>query len=449
VEWTAGVGVPGDFHYCTSQGCGTCPYYGHLGGLAVGAAGDAVVGVDWGSCGSPGYGPDGAQLFVIDAAGTVTKGDDLAPLMENVGGMPAELCGLQASGASGYVAMVQSNSYLWSTSDTLVPDYLQAVLGPGVPVCKTSAIVRDAAGDTFATFSPLNVWAPSVVEKLDSANAVLWTVPPVPANPSFWENAFYEPTLAADGAGGVYLAADMGAATDLGCGAVSGTFVTRLDASGNCLWSIAPPALGGFFGGKILPADAGQVYVVSPFQGTLDLGCGPMSGSGTFVAKLGPCGACVWSRSFASPTLDVELFPGGDILLSASYSGTLDLGGGPLTSAGATSVAVGRLSASGSTLWSRSLGGVGASVAWGQAAADATGSAELVLTVTGAADLGGGPVSGGVLLKLDASGAFLWQHAPFTGKVAPDPCGAVIAASDCATCAPGNTWGVSVEKLAP
>jgi hypothetical protein len=174
------------------------------------------------------------------------------------------------------------------------------------------------------------------------------------------------------------------------------------------------------------------------------------SGTSTFVAKLDACGACLWSRSFETPAVDVELFPGGDLLLSTTYSGSLDLGGGPLHSAGTTDVAVGRLSASGAPLWSRSLGAAGATVTRSQTTADATGGAALVLSVTGTADFGGGPVSGsGVLLKLDAAGALRWQKAPFSGIVASDACGAVLAASDCTSCAPNNGWGVSVVKLAP
>jgi hypothetical protein len=346
---------------------------------------------------------------------------------------------------------------------------LQGTLSMGPDVfpqvgCRSSSIDGDAAGNTFlaiawnATGIPSYLaTSPDAVEKHDDTGALSWELPPPPQPMPPLQEGVTATTVATDGVGGVYLAA-MGK-LDFGCGSFADPFLMRFDPSGACVWSLATASLatanlgeGPFFGGRLLPTEGGQIYVTASFQGTVDLGCGPMvgaSGGSTYVAKLDTCGACLWSRSFASPTLDVELFPGGDLLLSASYAGALDLGGGPLPSAGATSVAVGRVSASGSTLWSRSLGGAGASVAWAEAAADATGGAELVLTVTGTVDLGGGAVGGGVLLKLDATGAFRWQYAPFTGRVAPDPCGAVIAASDCTSCAPGSGWGVSVVKLAP
>jgi hypothetical protein len=126
---------------------------------------------------------------------------------------------------------------------------------------------------------------------------------------------------------------------------------------------------------------------------------------------------------------------------------------------GTVDLAVGALSASGAPLWSRSFGGAGATVSFdaaaptatfGQISPDATGGAAEAVSVTGAVDFGGGVISGGgVLFRLDASGAFRWQEAPFSGFIASDPCGAVIAATSCAACAPGGVWGVSVSKLAP
>jgi hypothetical protein len=119
---------------------------------------------------------------------------------------------------------------------------------------------------------------------------------------------------------------------------------------------------------------------------------------------------------------------------------------------GTADLAVGALSASGAPLWSRSFGGAGATVSFDAAAPTATFGqiSPDAVSVTGVVDFGGGVISGGgVLFRLDASGAFRWQEAPFSGFIASDPCGAVIAATSCAACAPGGVWGVSVSKLAP
>src|SRR5579871_1167393 len=48
--------------------------------------------------------------------------------------------------------------------------------------------------------------------------------------------------------------------------------------------------------------------------------------------------------------------PDGSVLLAGSFEGTIDLGGGPLRSAGGDDVFVARLDASGKHLWSKRFG---------------------------------------------------------------------------------------------
>ena len=270
------------------------------------------------------------------------------------------------------------------------------------------------------------------------------------------------PELAADGLGGVYALPQLEVPFDFGCGPASGSVLMRLDASGACLWSkgypwsaevsaslTAPPSASV----RLLPADGGALYVADTAPGAPELlGCAPstLPGPSSFVAKLDGCGDCAWSRDVATAALDVQLSPAGGVVLATSFSGTIDLGGGPLASAG-TDLAVGALSASGAPLWSARFGAAGAAVTLGAASVDGTGGVALRVSVTGAAvDFGGGPVSGSVLVKLDASGAFRFQVAPFdAGFFASDPCGAVITATYCASCAPGGDWGALVTKLSP
>jgi hypothetical protein len=253
--------------------------------------------------------------------------------------------------------------------------------------------------------------------------------------------------VAADGAGGAFLAGTLSSAFDLGCGMLpGGPFVARLGDCGACTWSSA-------FSGSIilstlqlLPTEAGQIYVTGNFQGAVDLGCGALTSAGTsaFIAKIDAGGACLWSRAFTTASLGVGVFPGGDLLLAAAFHGTIDFGGGPLQSVGAEDGAVARLSASGAQLWSERFGAPGATVAWTGPSVDPTGGAALsALVKGGSVDFGDGAVApGGVLLKLDPGGALRWQQAPFAGVFASDPCGAVIAASS-------NGSEISVVKFAP
>ena len=270
----------------------------------------------------------------------------------------------------------------------------------------------------------------------------------------------FGPKLAADGLGGVYALPLLASSPfDFGCGPASGSLLMRLDASGACLWSkgylVGRRGRGVGERARLLPADGGALYVADTAPGAPELlGCARRPPSPEpeprFVAKLDGCGACTWSFDVATAALDVHVSPAGGVVLATSFSGTIDLGGGPLASAG-TDLAVGALSASGAPLWSERFGAAGAAVAFGGVSVDGLGGVALRVNVTGAAvDFGGGPVLGSALVKLDASGAFRWQVAPFdAGFFASDPCGAVITATYCATCAPGGDWGALVTKLAP
>jgi hypothetical protein len=87
--------------------------------------------------------------------------------------------------------------------------------------------------------------------------------------------------------------------------------------------------------------DAGNVVLVGRFDGTLNFGNGPIQSSAAtdiFVAKLNRALESVWGLHFsaaaARPTLAVAAAPNRTVLMAASFSGTIDVGGGTLSSAG-------------------------------------------------------------------------------------------------------------------
>jgi len=382
------------------------------------------------------------QIFEIDPGGTVTQLQDLVDSSQPGGaytpqGTPPQVVSFGISGAGHWATSFFA--YAPNVASSTLPTVLNAGL-----VGVSALIDGDAAGNTFVVLNE-SIPANNVIEELDGTGTLVWRQPPPPMSPN--APAAQWQALAADGLGGVYGIGDViFPLFDFGCGPTSGQYITRFDASGKCAWSQAYPSGLGFNTAELLAAPTEEVYVVATFQGTVDaFGCGPVtsaSGTSSLVAKLDTSGACLWSRSFATASLDVRVFPGsGDLLLSTNYAGTIDLGGGPITSVGKQDLAVGHLSAAGTLLWSRSFGGPGATVSWSDASADALGGVAEVVGVTGTVDFGGGPFNGnGVLFKLGSSGAFRWQLAPYSGVIASDPSGAVLASDD--------THG-TVMKLAP
>lgn len=261
--------------------------------------------------------------------------------------------------------------------------------------------------------------------------------------------------------GDVFLGGAASPGFDLGCGPLAGAgphYVARLDAAGQCLWNHA--VTGGSSPADSLSAlgsaaDGSVVVVDSNFTSTLDIGCGPMTaapGGSSFAARLDASGACVWSKSFPVQKLNASLFPSGDLLLSAPFTGTLDFGGGPLTSVGDRDLAVARLDPSGAQVWSKSFGAAGVSLCPGSpprcnAVTAATGAVVLSGALTGWVDFGNGPVGSMAAqtyaVKLDGAGALLWSHLlPDNTLVTPDPCGAVLGAFESGAM-------ITVDKLAP
>jgi hypothetical protein len=139
--------------------------------------------------------------------------------------------------------------------------------------------------------------------------------------------------------------------------------------------------------------------------------------------------------------------------LSVPLAGTVDFGGGPLTSVSTKDVAFARLDVSGNHVWSKRFGALGSSLCAGycpasvHAAVTVGGSVLLSGSLTGWVDFGGGPIGSMAeqtyVAKLDGAGTFLWnRQLPATTYVTPDLCGAAITAND-------NGVDVTVTKLAP
>jgi hypothetical protein len=122
--------------------------------------------------------------------------------------------------------------------------------------------------------------------------------------------------------------------------------------------------------GKAVAQDGGgNTVVVGTFRGTIDLGGGPLTSAGLsdmFIAKFTPGGVHLWSKRFGGANDDVPssvaLDANGNIFVGGSFYGTTDLGGGLLSGAGGNDMFVAKYSASGTYQWAKRLGGAGSDV---------------------------------------------------------------------------------------
>ena len=153
------------------------------------------------------------------------------------------------------------------------------------------------------------------------------------------------------------------------------------------------------------PTPDNDLILFAPISTTTDFGCGsplavPAAG-GVALVKTDGGGNCMWNKLLALPTaavLSTNFRVGVDGSLNASvvYSGTIDFGGGPLTSIGSSALAVAKFDSGGDLLWDQSFGGAGSSFGIGSLSANAAGTLVVTSSYAGTVDLGGAP--------LDASG---------------------------------------------
>ncbi len=119
----------------------------------------------------------------------------------------------------------------------------------------------------------------------------------------------------------------------------------------------------GFDSGYAIAVDgARNVLVTGWFQGTVDFGGGPLTNAGgfdsfdIFVAKYDAAGAHLWSQSFGDTDSDrgsaIAVDADDNVLVTGRFQGTVDFGGGPLTSAGSTDIFVTKFDAAGAHLFS-------------------------------------------------------------------------------------------------
>lgn len=212
--------------------------------------------------------------------------------------------------------------------------------------------------------------------------------------------------VASDDDGDVIVAGGLAATFDFGGGPLSpardptegppwtDAFLVKYDASGNHVWSK-------HFGDgnqsfHAVAADAsGNIVVYGRNDGTVDFGGGPLASSGgrrAVAASFDAQGSHRWSEDFAGFPLDdprVAVDSSGRIPLAGTFSGTVDFGLGPLTSAGDTDVLVAQLDPAGSPISNARFGSAGAD-SLTAFAIDPKGTAVLAGHLGGAVDFGCG-----------------------------------------------------------
>jgi len=236
--------------------------------------------------------------------------------------------------------------------------------------------------------------------------------------------------VATDGNGNVFLAGAFDVSVtgvDFGGGALSSAgstdvFVAKYSPTGAHLWSKRFGG-SGLDGATAMAVDrSGNVIVAGYFNGTVDFGGGALTSAGgndIFVAKYsGVDGSHLWSKRLGGATADavyaVAVDSRGDVIVSGSFAGSVNFGGGAFASAGAEDMFVAKYSgADGTHVWSKRFGSTGSDVAYG-VTVDAKDNVALTGYFSATVDFGGGALSAlsydVFVAKFSTSGQYLWAR---------------------------------------
>jgi len=231
--------------------------------------------------------------------------------------------------------------------------------------------------------------------------------------------------IAVDTAGNVIVAGQFWSTIDFGGGVLASTgmediFIAKFDSAGNHLWSKRFGDAEHQYAFGIAVDESGSVIVTGEFMGTVDFGGGVLTSAGfydIFIAKFSSDGSHLWSKRFGDDDLqfsrDVDVDASGNTFAAGYFSGTVDFGGGTLSSSVYTDVFSAKLDPGGAHLWSKDFGDTDYQYAAG-VAIDASGNVIIVGRFAGSVNFGGTTLtSAGMydvyVAKFDPNGTHLWS----------------------------------------
>ncbi len=177
-------------------------------------------------------------------------------------------------------------------------------------------------------------------------------------------------------------------------------FLAKYSSTGAHLWSKRFGGASSDSGAALATDTSGNVVVTGTFEGSVDFGGGTLTSAGLkdiFVAKYTSAGVHVWSKRFGGSGTDqpmgIAVDGAGDVALTGRFQGSISFGGGSLSSAGQDDAFLAKLlGTSGGHVWSKRFGStIGDSGAG--VAVDANRNVAVSGYFGGTVDFGGGPVS--------------------------------------------------------
>jgi len=198
-------------------------------------------------------------------------------------------------------------------------------------------------------------------------------------------------------------------------------FLAKFDPQGAHVWSQGFGSTANQKPRCLCVDNLDNVFLVGYFEGMVDFGGEPLTSAGSwdiFMVKFASDGTHLWSQGIGGEwkqlSTAIAVDSGANVFITGGFIGTVDFGGGPLRSWGSGTptlrewdIFLAKYSSSGTHLWSKRYGDIGAQAAHGLAI-DSQGNAIITGVFNRDVDFGGGDV---------ASTNF---HDVFLAKFAPD-----------------------------
>ena len=231
--------------------------------------------------------------------------------------------------------------------------------------------------------------------------------------------------IAVDSSSNVHITGSFRGTVDFGGGDItsaassSDIFVLKLNSSGVFQWVKTYGGTSNEYGYDIALDSSGNTYITGTFLGTVDFGGGNITAAvliDTFVIKTNSSGVFQWVKTYGGSASEfgyrIAVDSSDNVYITGHFTGTLDFGGGNVTSVGNEDIFVLKLNSSGVFQWVKTYGDTSADFGYG-IAVDSSSNVYITGYFVGTVDFGGGNVTSVgnqdiFVLKLNSSGEFQW-----------------------------------------
>ena len=229
--------------------------------------------------------------------------------------------------------------------------------------------------------------------------------------------------VAIDSSDNIYITGTSEGTNIFGKNVTSGTtrdiFVAKLNSSGVVKWVYTAGGTGADRGRKIALDSSGNIYVAGYYENTVDFGGGNITSNGSwdaFLLKLNSSGTFQWVKSYGASNndlgRDVAIDSNDNIYLTGNFRGTVDFGGGDVSSNPSTNayIFLVKFNSSGVFQWVYTAGGTGVDDVR-SLALDSSDNPYITGSFQSTVNFGGGNTTAAntndlFILKLNSSGAY-------------------------------------------